>query len=190
MWLRNSVFHSLGMRHYDEKLAKEMIHSMFDLQQPDGLIPHRRFTLYIPLLHSAAGSFAGNENTQRNGSRSVSMICPNPGIFRLKANNFQYQLKTTLCPGETNCRCRDRAFLLPLSNLSGIKRKNIVFLLEKKCFAGYIVKSSCRMMFRHKFFLFFNTSGENNMTANTDDTVPRWCEAGSGRYCFHPLCVK
>ena len=98
MWLRNSVFHSLGMRHYDEKLAKEMIHAMFDLQQPDGLIPHRRFTLYIPLLHSAAGSFAGNENTQRNGSRSVSMVCPNPGIFRLKANNFQYQLKTTLCP--------------------------------------------------------------------------------------------
>ena len=31
MWLRDSVFHSLGMRHYDVKLAKEMIHAMFDL---------------------------------------------------------------------------------------------------------------------------------------------------------------
>ena len=40
MWLWDSVFHSLGMRHYDVKLAKEMIRAMFDLQQPDGLIPH------------------------------------------------------------------------------------------------------------------------------------------------------
>lgn len=40
MWLWDSVFHALGMRHFDLKLAKEMINAMFDLQQPDGLIPH------------------------------------------------------------------------------------------------------------------------------------------------------
>jgi hypothetical protein len=81
-------------------------------------------------------------------------------------------------------------FLLPFSNLSGIKRKNIVFLLEKKYFTGYIVKSGYRMIFRHKFFLSFNISGENNMTANTDDAVPRWCEAGGGKYCFYSCRIK
>ena len=40
MWLWDSVFHALGMRHYDPQLAREMISAMFDLQQPDGLIPH------------------------------------------------------------------------------------------------------------------------------------------------------
>ena len=40
MWLWDSVFHSLGMRHCDPQLAREMISAMFDLQQPDGLIPH------------------------------------------------------------------------------------------------------------------------------------------------------
>ena len=40
MWLWDSVFHVLGMRHYDPQLAREMISAMFDLQQPDGLIPH------------------------------------------------------------------------------------------------------------------------------------------------------
>jgi len=40
MWLWDSVFHALGMRHYDPGLAREMISAMFDLQRPDGLIPH------------------------------------------------------------------------------------------------------------------------------------------------------
>lgn len=40
MWLWDSVFHAIGMRHFDLDLAKEMIDAMFDLQQPDGLIPH------------------------------------------------------------------------------------------------------------------------------------------------------
>lgn len=40
MWLWDSVFHALGMRHFDLKLAKEMVTAMFDLQQADGLIPH------------------------------------------------------------------------------------------------------------------------------------------------------
>jgi len=40
MWLWDSVFHALGMRHCDPQLAREMISAMFDLQQPDGLIPH------------------------------------------------------------------------------------------------------------------------------------------------------
>ena len=40
MWLWDSVFHALGMRHYDPRAAREMISAMFDLQQPDGLIPH------------------------------------------------------------------------------------------------------------------------------------------------------
>ena len=40
MWLWDSVFHALGMRHYDPKLAREMISAMFDLQRADGLIPH------------------------------------------------------------------------------------------------------------------------------------------------------
>ncbi|MBQ9337714.1 MAG: flagellar biosynthesis protein FlgM [Lentisphaeria bacterium] len=40
MWLWDSAFHALGMRHYDPQLAREMVSAMFDLQQPDGLIPH------------------------------------------------------------------------------------------------------------------------------------------------------
>jgi len=40
MWLWDSVFHSLGMRHYNPQLARDMVSAMFDLQQADGLIPH------------------------------------------------------------------------------------------------------------------------------------------------------
>jgi len=39
MWLWDSVFHALGMRHSDPRLAREMISAVFDLQQPDGMIP-------------------------------------------------------------------------------------------------------------------------------------------------------
>ena len=40
IWLWDSVFHAIGMRHRDPVLARELISAMFDLQQPDGLIPH------------------------------------------------------------------------------------------------------------------------------------------------------
>ena len=40
MWLWDSVFHAIGARHYSPGLARELISAMFDLQQPDGMIPH------------------------------------------------------------------------------------------------------------------------------------------------------
>ncbi len=40
MWLWDSVFHALGMRHLNVELAKEFVSAMFDIQEEDGLIPH------------------------------------------------------------------------------------------------------------------------------------------------------
>ncbi len=39
MWLWDSVFHALGMRHCNPELARDMISAMFDLQQENGFIP-------------------------------------------------------------------------------------------------------------------------------------------------------
>ncbi len=39
MWLWDSAFHAIGMRHYNPALARDMISAMFDIQQEDGLIP-------------------------------------------------------------------------------------------------------------------------------------------------------
>ncbi|MBO4646778.1 MAG: flagellar biosynthesis protein FlgM [Lentisphaeria bacterium] len=39
MWLWDSAFHAIGMRHYSPKLARDFISAMFDVQQPDGFIP-------------------------------------------------------------------------------------------------------------------------------------------------------
>lgn len=40
MWLWDSVFHALGMRHLDVDIAKQFISAMFEFQEADGLIPH------------------------------------------------------------------------------------------------------------------------------------------------------
>ena len=40
MWIWDSVFHALGMRHFDVKLARDYITALFDAQHPDGFIPH------------------------------------------------------------------------------------------------------------------------------------------------------
>jgi hypothetical protein len=39
MWLWDSVFHAIGMRHYNPALARDFISAMFDLQREDGFIP-------------------------------------------------------------------------------------------------------------------------------------------------------
>ncbi len=40
-WLWDSAFHAIGARHIDPSLARDAILSMFDGQQPDGMIPIR-----------------------------------------------------------------------------------------------------------------------------------------------------
>lgn len=40
MWLWDSVFHAIGHRHLDTKLAQELILALFDVQREDGFIPH------------------------------------------------------------------------------------------------------------------------------------------------------
>ena len=40
MWLWDSAFHAIGLRHIDPQLAKEAIDAVFDVQRADGFIPH------------------------------------------------------------------------------------------------------------------------------------------------------
>ncbi|MFA5688043.1 MAG: trehalase family glycosidase [Kiritimatiellales bacterium] len=40
MWLWDSVFHAAGMRHINPETARSFLLAVFDLQQPDGFIPH------------------------------------------------------------------------------------------------------------------------------------------------------
>ncbi len=39
MWLWDTAFHSIGLRHIDCQLAKETLQAMFDVQREDGFIP-------------------------------------------------------------------------------------------------------------------------------------------------------
>lgn len=40
MWLWDSAFHAIGLRHIDPLLAKEALEAVFDVQREDGFIPH------------------------------------------------------------------------------------------------------------------------------------------------------
>lgn len=40
MWLWDSVFHAVGHRHTDTKIAEDLILALFDVQKDDGFIPH------------------------------------------------------------------------------------------------------------------------------------------------------
>ncbi len=40
-WLWDSVFHSLGMNHFDPKLAGEFLDAVLETQHPDGMISHQ-----------------------------------------------------------------------------------------------------------------------------------------------------
>lgn len=40
MWLWDSVYHAIGHRHLDTKIAQDLILALFDVQREDGFIPH------------------------------------------------------------------------------------------------------------------------------------------------------
>ena len=39
MWLWDSAFHAIGLRHYNPALARDLVSTVFDLQEKDGFIP-------------------------------------------------------------------------------------------------------------------------------------------------------
>jgi putative isomerase len=41
MWLWDSAFHAIGIRHLDAALAREILEAVFDGQHPDGMVPIR-----------------------------------------------------------------------------------------------------------------------------------------------------
>ena len=47
MWLWDSVFHAVGHRHLDARIAQELILALFDVQRADGFIPHMARPGYI-----------------------------------------------------------------------------------------------------------------------------------------------
>ena len=47
MWLWDSVFHAIGHRHLDAKIAESLILALFDVQREDGFIPHMARPNYI-----------------------------------------------------------------------------------------------------------------------------------------------
>ncbi len=67
MWIWDSVFHALGMRHFDVKLARDYITALFDAQQPDGFIPHMMSPEYSSQVTQPpviATGIAGVEETE------------------------------------------------------------------------------------------------------------------------------
>lgn len=65
LWLWDSAFHAIGWRHVDSVLAREIIESVFDAQQPDGRVPHQANPLIVssitqpPVLALAVELVAG-----------------------------------------------------------------------------------------------------------------------------------
>ena len=47
MWLWDSVFHAIGHRHLDVKIAENLILALFDIQKDNGFIPHMAKPDYI-----------------------------------------------------------------------------------------------------------------------------------------------
>ncbi|HEV7301555.1 MAG TPA: trehalase family glycosidase [Tepidisphaeraceae bacterium] len=41
MWLWDSVFHAIGIAHFDRAMARRVLDAMFDVQRVDGFIPHQ-----------------------------------------------------------------------------------------------------------------------------------------------------
>ncbi len=46
-WLWDTVFHAMGLRHFEPQYARDSISAIFDVQQPSGFIPHAASPYYI-----------------------------------------------------------------------------------------------------------------------------------------------
>lgn len=111
-WLWDSVFHSFGNVHIDPMLAYETVRSLFDVQRPDGFIPHMSAPDWSsevtqpPVI--AWGIYKLYEKTGRTDWLSDSYDSLKRYLewnFKNRDTNHNYLFEWDVNPDSPNCRC-------------------------------------------------------------------------------------
>ena len=147
LWLWDSVYHAIGHRHIDGKLAEDLIHAIWAHQAEDGFIPHMANAVLSseitqpPII--AWGSWKVYEST---GSKEfLKEVYDHNKAFlnwcrdnRRASEKELYTWKTT---DDVNCRCDECG----MDNSPRFDTRDPLFAIDFSCFMANDVKNMKKM---------------------------------------------
>ena len=142
LWLWDSVFHALGHRHIDQKLAEDLIRAVFVHQTEDGFVPHYADVNEVskiiqpPIiawgvwqLYKTSGDKAFLQECYEGNKRFLNWCHDN----RRVSEKELYTWETT---GDVNCRCDECG----MDNSPRFDTKDPLFAIDFSCFMANDVK--------------------------------------------------
>jgi len=144
MWLWDSVFHAIGLRHIDIRLAREAILALFDAQKKAGMMPH--------MMNPSSSSDITQPPIIALGIKLLNETSPSPELIKALYPKLKKYIEWDLAnrdsdgvglcewkiEGDVNCRCGE-------SGLDNSPRFDCAAKLDATDFNAYLALE-CEIM--------------------------------------------
>ena len=147
LWLWDSVFHAIGHRNYDAKLAEDLIHAIFVHQHDDGMISHMvkgDWTSKVtqpPII--AWGALKVYEKT--GNKEFLKEVFEKNGVFldwcRKNRRETEEELYAWFTDDDKNCRCGESG----MDNSPRFDEANHLHAIDFSCFMANDVRAMAKI---------------------------------------------
>ncbi|MBQ3127639.1 MAG: hypothetical protein IJC13_01220 [Clostridia bacterium] len=186
MWLWDSVFHAIGHRHLDTKIAQNLILALFDVQREDGFIPHMSKPDFISDITQppVIGWGAWLVYKKSGDTEFLRIVFENNKKFLLWCRNNRRKTEKELYSWHTNPELNNRCDESGMDNSPRFDTKSDLYAVDFSCYIAnetrYMKKIADELGDKENSDFFT----EWNKKANADINSILWCEENGFYYDF------
>ncbi len=186
MWLWDSVFHAIGHRHLDTKIAQNLILALFDVQREDGFIPHMSKPDFISDITQppVIGWGAWLVYEKSGDTEFLRIVFENNKKFMLWCRNNRRKTEKELYSWHTNPELNNRCDESGMDNSPRFDTESDLYAVDFSCYIAnetrYMKKIADELGDKENSDFFT----EWNKKANADINSILWCEENGFYYDF------
>lgn len=196
MWLWDSVFHAIGHRHIDTKIAENLILALFDVQKEDGFIPHMALPDSVSKITQppviAWGAYLVYE---KSGNKDfLKTVLKNNKRFLLWCQKNRRKSEKELYSWHTKPELNNRCDESGMDNSPRFDTESDLFVIDFSCYMANeirFMKKIADILSDKENSAFF---GEWYTRISNDINSALWCEEDGFYYdfdinknCFHKV---
>ncbi len=136
LWLWDSIFHAIGHRHLDSKIAAELITALFDVQRDDGFIPHMaRPNDTSDITQPPVIAWGGWQVYEKNRDKSfLRTVFESNKKFLLWCQNNRRKTEKELYSWHTNPEKNNRCDESGMDNSPRFDTESDLFAIDFSCY--------------------------------------------------------
>ncbi|MBR3819257.1 MAG: hypothetical protein IKJ41_08950 [Clostridia bacterium] len=186
MWLWDSVFHAIGHRHLNVKVAQDLIFALFDVQREDGFIPHMaRPDCISDITQPPVIGWGAWLVYEKSGDKEfLKTVSENNKRFLLWCQNNRRKTEKELYSWHTNPELNNRCDESGMDNSPRFDTESDLYAIDLSCYmaneARFMKKIADELGDKESSDFF--GSWYNKIKADIESTL--WCEGDDLYYDF------